>query len=59
MTECSNMEQDTAINNQGFPRMPIWNREESSLKALIELNISIVTKTESERVDAFCFPRVK
>ena len=59
MTECNNMEQVTAINNQGLPSMPIWNKEESSLKALIELNISIVTKTERERVDAFCFPRVK
>lgn len=57
--KCRAMEQKMAISNHGFPNIPICRSEESSERALTALNISMVTSTESESVDALFFPLVK
>jgi len=48
-----------AINNKGLAKIPIYKIEASSDKALIALNISIITKTVKDKVEAFYFPHVK
>jgi len=40
----------------GLANIPIVNILESSLKALIALNISIVTRTDNDIVEAFALP---
>jgi len=53
------MEPAIASKSQGFPNIPIFNSDWSSLKAFTALNISIVTKTDNERVDGIDLPTVK
>lgn len=43
----------------GFASGPTVNKELSSDKAFNELNISMTTRTVSDSVDAFYFPKVK
>lgn len=43
----------------GLANIPTVNKDPSSDKALRALNISIITKTVNERVEAFLFPYVK
>lgn len=48
-----------AISKRGFENIPTLKMEESSLNAFIALNISIITKTVRDKVDAVFFPTVK
>ena len=57
--QCKATEKQMAISSQIFPNIPILRSEVSSLNAFKALNISIITSTVNERVEAFCFPIVK
>jgi hypothetical protein len=48
-----------AIKSKGLAKNPTVKREDSSDKAFTALNISIITKTVRESVEAFYFPQVK
>jgi len=48
-----------AIKRKGLQKIPILNKEVSSLKAFKAFNISIITKTVKERVEAVDLPQVK
>jgi hypothetical protein len=39
--------------------IPVYNKDFSSLRALIALNISIITKVVKDKVEAFDLPQVK
>lgn len=54
--QCKNTEHPIAYIKKGFANKPTFNIEESSDKAFIAFNISIITKTVSDNVDAFIFP---
>lgn len=54
--KCRPNETDIAIRSQGLTQGGIDKRLPSSDRALSELNISIATSTERERVMAFTFP---
>lgn len=57
--QCKATDKEIATNKSGLANIPTVNKEDSSDNALIALNISIITKTVSERVEAFYFPHVK
>jgi len=40
----------------GLEKRPTVSKLESSLRALMALNISIMTRTDSDKVDALAFP---
>jgi len=56
---CIKVDRVAAAMRYGFTSGVTTKRELSSLKALNALNISIITKTESERVLALTLPAVK
>jgi len=45
-----------ATNKNGLAKIPIVKSEESSLRAFKALNISIMTRTVRDKVEAFCLP---
>lgn len=57
--KCKPNETDMARRSQGLTQGGIVNKLPSSERALRELNISMATKTESERVDALILPERK
>uniref|UniRef100_A0A251M3X1 Uncharacterized protein n=1 Tax=Manihot esculenta TaxID=3983 RepID=A0A251M3X1_MANES len=59
MRQWSPNETDMATRSQGFLQGGIVNKLLSSESAFRELNISIATSTESERVIAFTLPTEK
>lgn len=48
-----------ASNRRGLQNSPMERIEESSERALRALSISIITKTERDRVEAFYLPHMK
>lgn len=57
--QCKITEPAMATSKNGLAKIPISKREASSDKALTALNISIITKTVKDKVEAFYFPQVK
>lgn len=56
---CKEEDKAIAINNKGLAKIPTVATEDSSDKALIALNISIITNTVKDKVEAFYLPQVK
>lgn len=53
------MDIDIATKRRGLAKIPTVKMEDSSDKALRALNISIITKTVKDKVEAFYLPQVK
>lgn len=56
MTKCRPNEMNIASSSHGFAQGGMCNSDPSSDRALRAFNISMVTKTDSDRVEAFFFP---
>lgn len=54
--ECNAKEDKQAKINKGLEKIPTLNILESSERALTAFNISINTRTESDKVEALAFP---
>ena len=59
ITACNATDENIAPINQGFANNPDFKRDWFSDIAFIAFNISIITNTVKERVDAFAFPDIK
>lgn len=59
MTQCRAIEEQTARMRIGLMNRPVLRILWFSLKALKALNISIITRTERDRVEALALPAVK
>lgn len=57
--QCKDVETIIATHRIGLLNSKVESIDCSSLKAFNALNISIITKTVNERVEAFCFPHEK